>query len=917
MCYQKIKNYLQLYLKDNNETITKEELKEKIGIFEVVSNCKLTKEEKKELIEDILSENQYYITIDSEVSKNEYYEWLPEWEEEQKAKGVKDYFYYSDRYERYLLEEQGFSPRIVKNISEINKKILNYLLNPETTGEWIRKGLVMGYVQSGKTANYISLINRAADAGYKFIILIAGVHNNLRSQTQQRINEGFVGYDSLKQETVGVGKIDPKRRPYTITTVNDDFKKNLVAHFGGFSPNRFQEPVILVIKKNSSTLKNLIEWLKTAKPKSLDSDYPLLLIDDEADNASINTNTEENPTTINARIREILNMFKRRVYIGYTATPFANIFIDDKVKHEDKGADLFPDDFIITLNAPENYIGAKTIFLDKKFQGKDYEIIRHIEDNEICIPAKPKKNFELECLPDSLKEAIKLFVLASVIKTERDKKLKYTTMLINVTFKKHLHYRLEYLVNEELEKILNGIYARDEEILKELKKLYLKEYVYCTYTNDYTPPPEMFDSYIDKIADNIEKFKVLTVNSDSKGLDYNEYSDGLFVIAIGGYSLSRGFTLEGLTISYFIRTTKMYDTLLQMGRWFGYRNKYEDLCRIYMPKETERWYQHIAEVVEELKYDLKEVQLSKRPPKDYGLRIRTHPESLLITARNKMQNAGEFIDCWDVSYSGQLIETRLISTNQNDINTNFKIFNEYIKDLSESYLYTEDKNNYLFSDIPYDKITEILGKLKNNMTMRTFMTPEGFQNSIIEYIIKGSEFELSTWDIAIKTIKSNKRKIQTGKLNIGITKRGVLEENGFYLLSGKKYRLGDPLDEAIGLSIETIKESYLKQEKAKLIENGLTENEVKTKIKNLTPPGQYIRKHRKKPLLIFYMLDLYKDSVKKGKLLEENVIAYAISFPESRNNQNNMYLDKRIVRYKVNKVFLRELEKERKEYGEE
>ena len=911
MCYQEIKSHLQLHLK-NKGILPKEELLKIIPIFETLNNCNLTEEEKKELIEDILYENQYYITIDSEVSKNEYREWLPEWEEEQKAKGVKDYFYYSDRYERYLLEEQGFSPRIIKNISEINKKILNYLPNPEKTGEWITKGLVMGYVQSGKTANYISLINRAADVGYKFIILIAGVHNNLRSQTQQRINEGFVGYDSVKQKALGVGEINLRRTPHTFTTVNDDFKKNLIAHFN-FSPSELEKPVILVIKKNSSTLKNLIDWLKAEKHKGTDTDYPLLLIDDEADNASINTNAEENPTTINARIREILNMFKRRVYIGYTATPFANIFIDDKAEHEDKGVDLFPDDFIITLNAPENYIGAKTIFLDKKFQGKDYNIIRHIEDNETCIPAKPEKDFE--CLPDSLKEAIRLFVLASVIKTERDKKLKYTTMLINVTFKKHLHYRLEYLVNEELEKILNGIYARDEEIVKELKKLYLKEYVNNIYTNNYILSPDMFETYIAKIAENIEKFKVLTINSDSKeGLNYNEYPDGVFVIAIGGYSLSRGFTLEGLTISYFIRTTRMYDTLLQMGRWFGYRNKYEDLCRIYMPKETERWYQHISEVVEELKYDLKELQLSKRPPKDYGLKIRTHPESLLITARNKMQNASEFIDYWDVSYSGQLIETRLISTDQNDINKNFEIFNNYIKDLLESYSYIENKNNYLFCDISYDKITELLGKFKKNMTMRTFMTSEGFQNSIIEYIINGSEFELSKWDVAIKTIKSSERQIQIGNLNIGITKRGVLKENGFYLLSGKKYRLGDPLDEAIGLNIETIKESYLKQEKAKAIKDGLTENEVETKIKDLTPSGRYIRENRRKPLLIFYLLDLYKDSVKKGEVIEKSVIAYAISFPET---QNNIYSGERIAKYKVNKVFLRELEKEREDYGEE
>jgi hypothetical protein len=912
MCNDKIKqikNLLKTFLKDNGIP-SKEELLKKISMFEIVCEHKLTEKEKKELMEDILYENQYYITIDSEISKNEYREWLSEWEKQQKIKGVKDYFYYSDRYERYLLEEKGFPPVIVKNISEINKKILNYLPNPEKPGKWLTKGLVMGYVQSGKTANYISLINRAADVGYKFIILIAGVHNNLRSQTQQRINEGFVGFDSLKKQTVGVGKIDPRRRPYTITTVNEDFKKNLVAHFG-FSPNDFKEPVILVIKKNSNTLKNLIQWLKTAKLKRSDADYPLLLIDDEADNASINTKTEENPTTINGLIREILNMFNRRVYIGYTATPFANIFIDHEATHEQKGTDLFPDDFIITLNAPENYIGAKTIFLDKKFQGKEYDIIRHITDNEICIPAKPPKNFELNCLPDSLKEAIRLFVLASVIKTERDKKLKYTTMLINVTFKKDLHDRLKHLVNEELSKILDGVYARDKQILKELKELYINEYVSNTYKNEFQISPEMFDNYIEKIGENIDKFKVVAVNSDNKdGLNYNEYPKGLFAIAIGGYSLSRGFTLEGLTISYFIRTTKMYDTLLQMGRWFGYRNKYEDLCRIYMPEETELWYQHIAEVVEELKYDLKELQLSNRPPKDYGLKIRTHPDSLLITARNKMQNTGEFVDCQYVCYSGQLIETRLISTDKRKTEINFNIFNEFIENLSGNFSYIKNKNNYLFKNIPYKVVTDILNGFEDNMTIKRFMEPESFKNSLIDYILNGSDYELSEWDIALKSINSNDR-VRIENIELGITKRSVLEDDGFYLLSGKKYRLGDPYDEAIGLDMEKIKADYKTEQIKELKKNNREDDKTGKSIKN-TPPGKFIRKYRTKPLLIFYVLDLYKGSVKNGEVIEKNVIAYAISFPETKDI---ICSNDRVAKYKVNKVFLEELfEKEKDNY---
>ena len=289
---------------------------------------------------------------------------------------------YSEGYEEYLKWEK-WPPTVVQSLSDVCKKILGHLQDPVSEGCWDRRGLVIGPVQSGKTANYIGLVARAADAGYKFIIVIAGIHNNLRKQTQERIDAGFVGRssDPNGREIIGVGRIvTDYPYPATLTNIYKDFNTQTAAQ-SGWSINDFSKPIVLVIKKNVSTLKSLQQWLQelNAKDGGKISDVPMLMIDDEADNASINTNREDvDPTRTNTMLRKILSMFDKSCYVGYTATPFANIFINPEAYDAEAKEELFPRDFIYCLDAPTTYFGPEQVFLDDDRSGN------HTRNNPGC-----------------------------------------------------------------------------------------------------------------------------------------------------------------------------------------------------------------------------------------------------------------------------------------------------------------------------------------------------------------------------------------------------------------------------------------------------------------------------------------------------------------------------------------------------
>ena len=344
--------------------------------------------------------------------------------------------YYWDRYRR-LLVSKDFSGHVLATLDDVTDRILGFLENPTRPGEWDRRGMVVGHVQSGKTANYTGLVCKAADAGYKVIVIIAGIHNNLRNQTQRRIDEGFVGIDSTSKllrktipNQIGVGCFDSRRPPATFTTSQRDFNKT-IADSVGVPLQSLVRPAVFVIKKNTSTLRNLIEWLTAHNAQRGTSTIrePMLLIDDEADNASINIrHRQDEVSRINSQIRQLLQLFDRSCYVGYTATPFANIFIDPDSADEMLGHDLFPRDFIVSLDPPDNYFGATRVFSDEAER-----IVHHVDDHADVLPLKHPIDHRVTGLPGTLEAAVRVFVVARAIRLARRHVGRHNSMLVNVS----------------------------------------------------------------------------------------------------------------------------------------------------------------------------------------------------------------------------------------------------------------------------------------------------------------------------------------------------------------------------------------------------------------------------------------------------------------------------------------------------
>ncbi|TIL42320.1 Z1 domain-containing protein [Mesorhizobium sp.] len=569
---------------------------------------------------------------------------------------------YTDAYEAFLKQE-GWAAPVVQSLSDTGGRILGHLQDPLSEGSWDRRGLVIGHVQSGKTANYMGVVAKAADAGYKFIIVIAGIHNNLRRQTQERIDEGFIGRSSDPENRVniGVGTFTPHYpHPATLTNIYEDFNK-ITAGKSGWKLNDFSKPIILVIKKNVSTLKELHKWLSDLNSQNgLISDVPMLMIDDEADNASINTNKPDlNPTLTNAWIRQILSLFAKSCYVGYTATPFANIFINPDA-YDDKARDeLFPRDFIYSLDAPNTYFGPDKVFLNDETSAR---ITKPILDCENYIPESHKNGAPIADLPPSLYGAINQFIVARAIRNHRGQENKHCSMMINVSRFVSVQKTVRDIISVYEKKVREAVkanYAMPEDIssknahMTALRSAFDTEFSNCGVT---------WAEVKSKLFSVFDNLRLFVINSKSdEALDYKKYErdgHGLTAIAVGGLSLSRGLTIEGLCISYMYRNTKMYDTLMQMGRWFGYRPGYEDVCRVYLSPDSIDWYGHIAEKSEELRQQIRRMRQDKLTPRQFGLYVEAHPDRLLITAANKMRSGTAVT--FQQSYSGRLLETYVV-----------------------------------------------------------------------------------------------------------------------------------------------------------------------------------------------------------------------------------------------------------------
>lgn len=759
---------------------------------------------------------------------------------------------YSQAYEDYLTTEK-WQPTLVRSLSDVGRKILGHLQDPVSEGAWDRRGLVIGHVQSGKTANYLGVISKAADAGYKFIIVIAGIHNNLRQQTQERIDEGFVGRssDPERRVNVGVGLNAGYPHPVTLTNINEDFDKK-TAEKSGSKLNDFKKPIILVIKKNVKTLEALHKWLKdlNAQGDGQIADVPMLMIDDEADNASVNTNKEDvDPTRTNAMIRRILSLFAKSCYVGYTATPFANIFINPDAYEDDVRDELFPRDFIYSLDAPNTYFGPEKVFLDEVSSRR---ITKEITDCEDCLPYSHKKGDPVSELPPSLYRAFDQFIVARAIRNLRGHTAKHCSMMINVsrfTDTQRIVRDFISVREKKMREAVKATYKMSESVSDKNEFMIGLKYA---FDNEFSDCGFDWQTVKSALMGVFEHLRIFVINSKSdEKLDYKKYERdgvGLTAIAVGGLSLSRGLTIEGLTVSYMYRNTRMYDTLMQMGRWFGYRPGYEDLCRVHLSKDSINWYAHIANASEELRQQIRRMRRDGLSPKQFGLYVQSHPDSLLITAANKMR-AGEKIVV-SQNLTGKLVESTLLSTDPAVSDENEKLIGEFwAKGFGGRVEAT--KKGWVVRDVDIDVIETFLRRFRVHRDFTTDRdTAVSYLDAIRDKFPKGDVLLISTGSDEKET--EHRLGSQERDAKSAVSDRWRL--NG--------YRVASRGDEALGLSDEQV-------EKAR----AYAATDLKSKSKK--PSDYHYRIFRNKPLLMLHSLRPTENDALKSR-----IPAFGISYPD-------------------------------------
>jgi len=902
----------------------------------VMTGMQLDEEAYRRLENDI--EYQYMIRHTEEgVIRNDY-EDINKWYENDRIENK----YFWPRYRQYLIDKTNIDITSINLLDEETlPNIMNCLGNPndKLTTPRLRRGLIIGDVQSGKTATYSGLICKAADAGYKVIILLAGITENLRRQTQQRIDEGVIGQswrtlnNMLIRIRVGVGEDNRGIKATSMTSIESDFVGSL--HNIATTLDQHNSIVLFVIKKNVSVLQKLHDWLKDQNVDILRNciDQPMLLIDDEADNASVNTNNDQtDPTRTNKLIRQICNLFMNATYVGFTATPFANVFIDPDSADAMGKADLFPEHFIYSLPTPSNYIGAQRIFNP---QGDHFNNLRFISDiiepdyesdefrntEEFDIESlnngpfyfKHKKTWHGE-LPQSLRESLICYFIANVIRDLRGDMSAPRSMLINMS----RFVKVQKYIRDNVERMFNSIFNTIRYDFKDKRseniKLELYKEFQDVWNNHFSTISDIsFDRVIDKqrLMASMEHIQVIVVNAskNSGKLDYKS-NKSLRVIAVGGLALSRGLTLEGLVVSYFYRNTATFDVLMQMGRWFGYRKGYEDLFQIWTSKESAYWYAEIANATDCLKSDIRDMYEQRLTPKDFGLRVRDYCQELHITAANKMRASYDLTI--QTSFYGNIYDTPYASLSVDQNTTNWEYTRDLVGILKEGgfhYLYAQDientrKNNFegksrVFVDVPKKVVVEYLEHIRCSMANINFNA-----ETILEFLRDKDTIGVDTWDIVFEGGDSSSYYDIPGLEDIKCVDRFICApiSRRVVQLSSRRRLLG--LREG---KFALTKAQIEKAEKACRLNwcnaEGISERQAEYRDIPLKAYFKYLPE--RKPLLII-MLVHPKNATDKNEepflqrfrteLGEDKIVAFAIGFPGVKEEEA-------AKKYKVNKVY--------------
>lgn len=850
---------------------------------------------------------------------------------------IQDNLFWS-RYKDYLINHSSISRISINLLDDVTlPDIMNCLGNPNDALDKprLRRGLIIGDVQSGKTATYTGLICKAADAGYKVVILLTGITENLRRQTQERIDEGIVGI-TLKKEgkiekypRVGVGLDNKQIRATSVTSTLNDFVGNCNKITMSLANNSL---VLFVIKKNVSVLQRLYSWLGE---QNIDSrkgyvDVPMLLIDDEADNASVNTRKDEtDPTRTNKLIRQICNLFMNTTYIGFTATPFANVFIDPDSVDAMQHTDLFPEHFIYALEAPSNYVGVAKIFYP---EGAFYRNLRYITDiiepdyasedykdlvqnnpevlNSGLFYCKHKKEWD-GILPDSLRESILCFCLANVVRDLRGQSKEPRSMLVNMSRFIHVQKVITGHVAEWFEEVFNDIRVNFNEDASKNHRLPLYGELHSLWEKHFSQVNDLTFARVSQkttLLAAMEKIEVKMVNGSkqSASLNYKE-NPSLRVIAIGGLALSRGLTLEGLIVSYFYRNTATFDVLMQMGRWFGYRRGYEDLFQIWTSHTSAMWYAEVARASAELKNDIREMFDQQLTPKDFGIKVRDNCDDLQITASNKMRTAVSK----DMMYSfyGNIYDTPYITSkiDHNKINTQrvqelashllskgytlrYADYKKADKDVND----TSDGSSRYFADVPKEVVVDFLGGIKCSMA-----NPRFDAKNIISFLEDEETEGVDLWDVIFESGKSSiqynvegLRQVKCMERSICSTTRNIIQ------ISTRRRVMTGSMEGRFALSKEDIEKAEDAQRKQWEIDG---ENSQGRDI----PVKAYFRfLPKRKPMLAIMFIKPKKADGEEEEMLqkyrealgEDCIVAFAVGCPGVKD-------EGKAVKYQVNKIF--------------
>lgn len=804
----------------------------------------------KEDVETIRREVEYHAPIQHTPEGfilDEYDEgadWFTELDDKSRTDGE-----YWNNYMQYLIKEGKLDRNSLNKLrNETLVNLMNCLGDPlvKSSKQLVRRGLVVGDVQSGKTATYIGLMCKAADAGYKAIIVLAGTTESLRKQTQQRVEEGLIGYTiesarngrqpltNIKKVGVGLFRSSDSKTPTSFASRDDDFRGDKNKTIATLSSQ--SSICVFVIKKNKTVLEKLYSWLKDLNADGKDGliHHPLLLLDDEADNASLNTRKKDgkrendnlNPTAINKGIRKILNLFYTSTYAGFTATPFANVFIDPETTEEMENSDLFPENFIYSLPTPTTYVGAAKLFSEEgvckhcikyisDIDEPEDEIVRGSRDAENdarMLYFKHKKSWKGE-FPDSLTDSIRCFYLANVIRDLRGDVMSPRTMMINISRFTKVHDYINQYVSDIYNKDVSEIdFAFNDKFEKNTNnalfckfcKLFEKHFSNCEFSIE-----EVVDKQ--RLYNAISGFVIKAINSRSDSLDYVQYPS-MRCIAIGGLSLSRGLTLEGLTVSYFYRNTATYDVLMQMGRWFGYRRNYEDICQIWCTKDSASWYHDIWRASEELKNDISKMFEARMTPREFGLKVHDISDDLQITAANKMRSALDY-DI-QLSFWGSTFETPYINQGLKDNDNNVSLVNEFFTNVCPISKMEQISGSLVGRGVAKSNIVNFITRLAISRRNIHFQIDQ-----IVDFLEKDNDPKLESWDIQFVASSRMEPCFEIAGVKMAGIERTLYMKNGAVCFTNKG-RLGGTSETALLLTSQ----QKATAEKEYKINKGMKEN---------------------------------------------------------------------------------------------